>query len=202
MNTYTFLITSLIIILMPGTGVIYTISVGITEGRRKSIFAALGCTAGIISHLCISIALSSLIMQMSNTVLTPIKYIGVLYLIYMGIGMIRSKQNVQFSEEQTESRATHIARRGILINLLNPQLTLFFFSFLPQYVGSDGGSYTAKCSLLELLFMVLTLIVLVGYGLLAGTAKELICQSPRRISILQKCFGGVFIAFALKLALE
>ena len=200
MNTSAFLITSLIIILIPGTGIIYTVSLGMSEGRKKAFFAALGCTAGILPHLCVSIVLSSLLMQMDDKVFLAVKYIGVLYLIYLGVGMIFSKGNVQFSEHHAESRASAIIRRGVLINLLNPKLTLFFFSFLPQYV-TDSSNYMIKSSLLGLLFMVLTFIVFIGYGFLAGTAKEWLCQSPKRMSFLQKYFGITFIAFAIKLAL-
>ncbi len=201
MSLYAFLITSLIIILIPGTGVVYTVSLGMNEGRKNSVFAALGCTAGILPHLCISIVLSSLLMQMDSRVFTVMKYMGALYLIYLGVGMILSKGNVQFSEGRTESHAWAIVRRGILINLLNPKLTLFFFSFLPQYVSSDSANYMLKSSLLGILFMALTFIVFVGYGCLAGTAKRGLCQSPGRMSFLQKCFGVIFIAFAVKLAL-
>lgn len=202
MNTYTFLITSLIIILIPGTGVIYTVSLGITEGRKKSVFAALGCTAGIIPHLCISIALSSLLMRMNHTIFSVIKYMGVLYLIYLGLGMIFSKEKVQLSEMQTETHALAIIRRGILINLLNPKLTLFFFSFLPQYISSDSTYYMTESALLGILFMVLTFIAFVGYGVLAGTAKKWLYKSPKQMSFLQKCFGCIFIIFAIKLAVE
>lgn len=202
MNTYTFLITSLIIILIPGTGVIYTISLGMTEGRRKSIYAALGCTAGIIPHLCISIALSSLLMQLNSTVFTVMKYLGAFYLIYLGLGMMISNKTVQFSEMKTESHTRAIIKRGILINLLNPKLTLFFFSFLPQYVSSDSTHYVAKSFILGVIFMVLTLIVFIGYGLLAGSARTWLCQSSMRMSILQKCFGIIFIVLAVQLAFD
>ncbi len=201
MSLYVLLITSLIIILIPGTGVVYTVSLGMSEGRKNSVFAALGCTAGILPHLCISIVLSSLLMQMDGRVFTVMKYMGALYLIYLGIGMILSKGNVQFAERRTESHAWAIVKRGILINLLNPKLTLFFFSFLPQYVSSDSANYMLRSSLLGILFMALTFIVFVGYGCLAGTAKRGLCQSSRRMSFLQKCFGITFIAFAVKLAL-
>lgn len=201
MSLYAFLITSLIIILIPGTGVVYTVSLGMSEGRKNSVFAALGCTAGILPHLCISIVLSSLFMQMDGRVFTVMKYMGALYLIYLGVGMILSRGNVQFAERRTESHAWDIVKRGILINLLNPKLTLFFFSFLPQYVSSDSANYMLRSSLLGILFMALTFIVFVGYGCLAGTAKRGLCQSPRRLSFLQKCFGITFIAFAVKLAL-
>ena len=201
MNTSAFLITSLIIILIPGTGVIYTVSLGMSKEREKSVFAALGCTAGILPHLCISIVLSSLLMQMDDKVFPVVKYIGVLYLIYLGIGMVFRKGSVRVSENQAESHASAIIRRGILISLLNPKLTLFFFSFLPQYVSSGSANYVIKSSLLGVLFMALTFIVFVGYGVLAGTAKEWLCQSPKRMSFLQKCFGITFIAFAIKMAL-
>lgn len=129
MNPCAFLLTSLIIILIPGTGVIYTVSVGMSEGRGESVFAALGCTAGILPHLGISLVLSALLMQMDDNVFSVVKYIGVLYLMYLGVGMIVGKGTVEFSEERAESRASAIIRRGILINLLHPKLTLFFFPF-------------------------------------------------------------------------
>lgn len=202
MSTITFFITSLIIILIPGTGVIYTISVGMTEGRKQSFYAALGCTAGIIPHLCVSIALSSVIMRMNGMVFTLIKYAGVLYLLYLGLGMVFSKEKIQFTQMQTEHSAPAIIRRGVFINLLNPKLTLFFFSFLPQYVSSGSDNYLVHSFLLGIAFMLLTFIVFVGYGILAGTTKTWICSSPRRMSVLQKCFGITFIGFAAKMALE
>lgn len=140
-------------------------------------------------------------MQMDDRVFLVVKYIGVLYLIYLGIGMVFSKGSVRFSENQAEPHASAIIRCGVLINLLNPKLTLFFFSFLPQYVSSGSANYVIKSSLLGVLFMALTFIAFVGYGFLAGIAKEWLCQSPKRMSFLQKCFGITFIAFAIKMAL-
>lgn len=202
MNTYTFLITSLIIILIPGTGVIYTISTGITEGKRKSLLAAVGCTLGIIPHLCISIAMSSLLMQLSNTVFVVIRLMGVVYLLYLGVGMIFSKSKIEFAESNSEHSPAAIVIRGILINLLNPKLTLFFFSFLPQYLSADRQNYLLQGFFLGLAFMFITLIVFCCYGYLAGVAKSIFLNSHKRVSILQKCFGCLFIGFALKLAID
>lgn len=202
MSAYTFFITSLIIILIPGTGVIYTVSVGITNGKKTSVLAALGCTMGIIPHLCISIGLSSLLMKMSNEVFTVIKLAGALYLLYLGAGMMLSKTKLELEYAKSNSKPITIILRGILINLLNPKLTLFFFSFLPQYVSSDSKNYVFQSFILGLTFMLLTLGVFIGYGILAGTAKRLINSSQRRMVILQKCFGIVFVSFAIKLALS
>ena len=202
MNTYTFFITSFIIILIPGTGVIYTISVGISKGKKASILAAFGCTAGIIPHLCISIALSSLLVKMSSSAFTIMKLLGALYLLYLGAGMMLSKTKLKLENAKMEDNPVPIVCRGILINLLNPKLTLFFFSFLPQYVNSNGKNYIIESLTYGLTFMILTLIVFMGYGILGGTAKKLIINSPKRINLLQKFFGIIFVVFAVQLALS
>ena len=199
---WSLLITSFIIILMPGTGVVYTISAGIMNGRHKSVVAAFGCTLGIVPHLCVSIVLTSMLMQMNNTVFMIMRYVGAVYLIYMGVGMIVSKDRIQFEEETETVGALSIIRRGILINLLNPKLTLFFFSFLPQYVRETEGQFVLQSAVLGIAFMIMTFVVFAIYGLLAGTARRWISRSEKRISVLQKIFGTVFIGFALKLALE
>jgi threonine/homoserine/homoserine lactone efflux protein len=202
MNTLNFLVASFIIILIPGTGVTYTISTGITKGKRASIFAALGCTIGIIPHLCISIALSSFIIKMSTNAFFILKLIGAMYLLYLGIGMIRSKTSFDLANNKSEEKAITIIRSGIFINLLNPKLTLFFFSFLPQYAKSISDNYISECLLYGFTFMVITLLVFIAYGLLAGITNKFFTNSPKRISLLQKIFGIIFIVFAIQLALS
>lgn len=202
MNTYTFFITSFIIILIPGTGVIYTISVGISKGKKASMIAAFSCTAGIVPHLCISIALSSLLVKMSSEAFTIMKLLGVLYLLYLGTRMILSKTKLELENMKTEYNSVSIVRRGILINLLNPKLTLFFFSFLPQYINSNGEDYVIESLIYGLTFMLLTLVVFIGYGILAGTAKKLIIRSPKKMNLLEKFFGIIFVIFAVQLALS
>lgn len=201
MNTYTFLITSLIIILIPGTGVIFTISIGISKGRKASMFAAFGCIIGIVPHLCASTLLSSFLVKMSPEAFLIIKMIGALYLLILGFGMLFSRNGLEFGNEQTQDKPTTIIRRGILINLLNPKLTLFFFSFLPQYVSSKSQNYVTECLLYGFEFMMLTFIVFVGYGVLAGTAKTII-NSPKLMNLSQKLFGIIFIVFAIQLGLS
>ncbi|MDD3413870.1 MAG: LysE family translocator [Lachnospiraceae bacterium] len=200
MNTYTFFISSLIIILIPGTGVIYTISTGFSKGKKASIYAALGCTIGIVPHLCASIILSSLLMKNYPKAFLMIKIIGAFYLLYLGLGMLFSKSGLNFDNAQTEDDFTGIVRRGILINLLNPKLTLFFFSFLPQYVSSYSQNYTMECLLYGFAFMLLTFAVFIGYGILAGATKKFMINSPKSINLIQKIFGIIFIIFAVQLA--
>lgn len=199
MNILSFFISSLIIVLMPGIGVIYTISTGITKGKRAGVLAAIGCTAGIIPHLCLSIALSSVMLQMGNRIFHIVKIAGALYLLHLGIRMIVAKPNLSFEDSPGNIKAFAIMRQGILINLLNPKLTIFFFSFLPQYISTNDKSYFTQSFLLGFFFMLLTLIVFIGYGTLSGNTKKLSKISPRASNMLQKCFGLIFVTFAIQL---
>ncbi|WP_459479998.1 LysE family translocator [Clostridium saccharoperbutylacetonicum] len=200
MNTISFFITSFIIILIPGTGVTYTISTGITKGKKDSIFAALGCTLGIGPHLCLSIALSSFLMNMSHNAFFIIKIIGAIYLLYLGIGMIKSKTNFELENNKLGNNAGKLIRRGIFINLLNPKLTLFFFSFLPQYAKSTSDNYLTECLFYGVLFMLITFLVFIGYGLLAGMTNKFFVNSPKRISLIQNVFGAIFMILAVQLS--
>ena len=199
MSTWTFVITSLIIILIPGTGVIYTISTGIENGKRAGALAAVGCTAGIVPHLCASIALSTLLMKMSTRVFCGMKLAGTGYLLYLGIKMLRSRESLTINNTQKKEVAAAIIFRGIFLNLLNPKLTLFFFSFLPQYVSTESQNYIAEALKYGAAFMLLTLIVFIGYGILAGFVSILIKNYPKRLIRIQQLFGLTFIAFAIHL---
>ena len=199
MNTWTFVITSLIIVLIPGTGVIYTISTGIANGKKAGILAAIGCTAGIVPHFCVSIALSSLLMTMNAQVFCGIKLAGTVYLLYLGVKMLLSRENLTVNNNQIKEKSAAIILRGIFLNLLNPKLTLFFFLFLPQYVSTESQNYTVEALKYGFAFMFLTLIVFIGYGVLAGLVSTLMKNHPKRLLRIQQLFGLTFIAFAAHL---
>lgn len=196
-----FVLTSLLIVSMPGTGVIYTVSTGITGSRKDSIVAAVGCTAGIIPHIAASIIGLSAIFHTSALVFQVVKMIGVVYLLYLGIGMIRNKGGLQINEGIKES-AYMIIGKGVLINLLNPKLTLFFFSFLPQFIDNSANSYLYQMTVLSIFFMVVTFIVFILYGFLANYFKNFIVSSPNVMRRIQQSFGIIFIGLAAKLALS
>jgi len=202
MSVWSFFVTSLIIILIPGTGVVYTISTGLTKGEKASVLAAISCTAGIIPHLCVSIAFSSLIIRMSDRVFWAIKLAGALYLLYLGAGMLFSKTKLELTNTKPNDNVASTIRHGVLINLLNPKLTLFFFSFLPQYISAESKNYIGEALCYSLLFMLLTFIVFVVYGILAGSISSFIINSPKRLMRIQKLFGITFIAFAIQLGIS
>lgn len=199
MLSYTFWITSLIVVLMPGTGVIYTISTGIVRGKKNSIYAAIGCTAGIIPHMTIGILALVFFHEVNEYVFQVMKILGGGYLIYLGIDMIRSGQSIQLKEDDQIASSLRIVIKGILINLLNPKLTIFFLAFLPQYIEQGSNNIIAQGIFLGLIFMAITLFVFLIYGLLAGTFHSFIKASERRIIWLQRVFGIIFIIFAIQL---
>ena len=200
MNTYTFILTSLIIIITPGTGVIYTISTGLTRGRRKGVFAALGCTLGILPHLIITILISSFFLKISDQTFFIIKLIGAFYLLYLGISMLLTKGKFVFNSDKEEFSVVPIMKKGIFINLLNPQLTLFFVSFLPQFIDKNSLYYLQKIFLQGIAFMVLSLFIFVIYAILAGCVEKFLETSSSKILRLQQIFGIVFILLAINLA--
>jgi threonine/homoserine/homoserine lactone efflux protein len=196
-----FLLTSLVVVLIPGTGVIYTISNGLFLGRRASIAAASGCTAGIIPHLTASILGLSAILHMSALAFQIIKYAGTIYLLYLAWSMWRETGALNFNRSSQSNGLLQIAIRGILINILNPKLTLFFLAFLPLFISSQAASPLFQMLILSLVFMAMTLVIFILYGLSANLVRRHVVNSPGSILFLQRSFAAVFAIFGIKLAL-
>jgi len=196
-----FLLTSLVVVLIPGTGVIYTISTGLFHSRRASIAAAFGCTAGIVPHLTASILGLSAILHMSAVAFQAVKYAGGLYLLYLSWSMWRETGLLQVNAPESARSLRHVAIKGFLINILNPKLSIFFLAFLPLFVSPDSASPALQMLILSGLFMLMTLVVFILYGLLATSVRRYIVNSSKITGFLQKSFAAIFAALGLKLAL-
>ncbi len=197
-----FLLTSLIVVLVPGTGVLYTVSTGLAQRWRASIAAAFGCTLGILPHLTASILGLSAILHMSALVFQALKIVGALYLLYLAWGMWRDTGMLKFEQSDQKHNAWQIVLKGVLINILNPKLTLFFFAFLPLFVSAEASSPTQQMLGLGVIFMLLTLLVFVLYGILASSVSTYLLNSPKIIRRVQKSFALVFAGLAVQLALS
>ena len=196
-----FLITSLIVVLIPGTGVIYTVSTGLFLGWRASIAAACGCTAGIIPHLSASILGLSAILNMSAVAFQSVKYAGAAYLLYLAWSMWRDTGALKFNSPSRKNGLRQIAARGFLINILNPKLSIFFLAFLPLFVSPNTTSPMLEMFMLSLVFMGLTFIIFIFYGIAANQVSRHVINSPRLIVWLQRSFAATFAALGVKLAL-
>lgn len=195
-----FLITSLVVVLVPGTGVIYTVSTGLFQGWRASIAAAIGCTVGIVPHLTASILGLSAILHMSALAFQTVKFVGTAYLLYLAWGMWRETGALTFDSSSTKKSMVQIATRGALINILNPKLSIFFLAFLPLFVSSNGSSPTLQMLFLGFVFMVITLGIFILYGLTANGVRRYVIHSPKVIVWLQRSFAVTFAALGAKLA--
>ncbi len=201
MLTTEFLITSLVVVLIPGTGVIYTVSAGLFGGRKASVAAALGCTCGIIPHLLASILGLSLLLHTSALAFQMVKYAGALYLLYLAWSMWRQKGALEFDDSHQKQALRKIAVRGVLINILNPKLSIFFLAFLPLFVPADVVSPTLRMSFLSGIFMGMTLFIFILYGLFAYSVRAYVVSSPKIVLIFQRSFAGIFALLGAKLAL-
>lgn len=195
-----FLITSLIVVLIPGTGVIFTVSTGITQGRKASMYAAVGCTAGIIPHLLATILGLAALMHTSALAFQALKYAGVAYLFY--ISYATWKDTAAFALENRPSRSTamSLVAKALLLNILNPKLTIFFLAFLPQFVTPNSSSPLFQLLLLSGVFMAMTLAVFVIYGLLAHTFRTAVLESRPVQTWLRRSFAAAFAGLGTHLA--
>jgi threonine/homoserine/homoserine lactone efflux protein len=196
-----FLLTSLVVVLIPGTGVIYTVSNGLFLGWRASIAAAIGCTAGILPHLSASILGLSAILHMSALAFQTVKYAGAGYLLYLAWAMWRETGSFKFNSSSPEKSLWHIVRRGFLINILNPKLSIFFLAFLPLFVSPNSSSPTFQMIKLSLIFMAMTLVIFVLYGISANAVRRYVVNSPGLILWLQRSFAATFAVLGVKLAM-
>lgn len=196
-----FLVTSMIVVISPGTGVLYTLAAALSRGTRASVIAAVGCTLGILPQMAAAIFGLAAVMNASATAFQAVKYLGVAYLVYLAWSALRERGALAVDNQIGPRSAFRIILTAVLINLLNPKLTLFFFAFLPQFVSPHEPNAVLHMLLLSLVFMAETFAVFVAYGLLAGLARNQVVGRPRVMSWLRRAFAASFVALAARLAL-
>jgi threonine/homoserine/homoserine lactone efflux protein len=197
-----FLLTSLVVVVTPGTGVLYTLSAGLSRGWRASIVAAIGCTLGIIPQMVAAITGLAAILNASAIAFQTLKYAGVAYLLYMAWKTFRDKSMLEVDVEKAPRADWRVIGSGILINLLNPKLTIFFFAFLPQFVDPKEPNAIPLMLELSFVFMVMTLVVFVLYGIFAAAIRTRVIARPRVVIWIRRAFAASFVALAGKLALS
>jgi threonine/homoserine/homoserine lactone efflux protein len=196
-----FLFTSLVVVLIPGTGVIYTISTGLAQGRKASVFAALGCTVGIVPHLLATILGLAAVMHTSALVFQALKYAGVAYLFYIAFATWRDKSALAIDGSASTDTAAGLVVRAFLLNILNPKLTIFFLAFLPQFVQPGTTEPLIQLLVLSATFMAMTFTVFVAYGVLAHGFRKTVIESPRVKTWLRRGFAATFATLGANLAL-
>jgi threonine/homoserine/homoserine lactone efflux protein len=202
MFTAEFLVTSLIVVLIPGTGVVFTVSTGLARGRRASFFASVGCTLGILPHLLATVLGLAAVMHTSALAFQVLKYAGVAYLLYLAVATWRDRSAFVVQPVQGRGGALSIVTKAFLLNILNPKLTIFFLAFLPQFVEPGATSPLLQLLGLSAVFMAMTFGVFVVYGLLAHAFRKAVIESPRVQGWLRRGFAGAFAGLGAQLALS
>lgn len=196
-----FLITSLIVIVSPGTGVLYTLGAGLSRGFRASVIAAFGCTLGIVPHMAAAILGLAALLHTSALAFEAFKYAGVAYLLYLAWSALKEHGALRVESGIAPRSGLRVITTAILINFLNPKLSIFFFAFLPQFVARDEAHPLTRMAVLSALFMLMTFAVFVGYGLFAATVRDHIISRPRVMMWMRRSFAAAFVALGIKLAL-
>jgi threonine/homoserine/homoserine lactone efflux protein len=200
-----FILTSLVVAAIPGTGVVYTIACAIGGGWRRGLSATVGCTLGIVPHLLAAMLGLSGVMQAGSVVYEAVRWAGVVYLVYMGVSMIRQRDALDLdagAEDSAAESTLRVVRRAILLNLLNPKLTVFFFAFLPQFLATPPSLLDARLVGLGAIFMLATFVVFVVYAYAAALARDVVLRAPAVRRWLQRSLGALLVGFAARLAIS
>jgi threonine/homoserine/homoserine lactone efflux protein len=196
-----FLITSLIVIVSPGTGVLYTLAAALSRGSRASVAAAFGCTLGIVPHIAAAMLGLAAVLHTSALAFAALKWLGVIYLLFMAWQALRERGALKVDGRVDARSTAKVIVTGFLINILNPKLSIFFLAFLPQFIAADEGHPLAQMLQLSAAFMAMTFAVFVVYGLFAASVRDRIVTRPRAMTWLRRAFAGGFAALGAKLAL-
>jgi len=199
--TIEFLLTSLIIVASPGTGALYTLATGLSRGARASAIAAFGCTLGIVPHMAAAIAGVAALLHASALLFAAFKYAGVAYLLYMAWKTLGETGALSVTKE-ADGSARDVIATAILINVLNPKLSIFFLAFLPQFVAADEPSALSHMLKLSAVFMAMTFVVFAIYGLFAAAVRDRIISQPRVLTWMRRSFAAAFVALGARLAVS
>ena len=196
-----FFITTLIVVVSPGTGALYTIAAGLGRGGKASLWAALGCTLGIVPHMLAAITGLAAILHTSALAFEIIKYLGVAYLLYMAWATLRETGALNVAEDVPAKTPRQVIVESVLINILNPKLSIFFFAFLPQFVPAATPNALLRMLELSGVFMAMTFVVFALYGLFAAAIRGQVIAKPAIMLWMRRTFAGAFVLLGAKLAL-
>jgi threonine/homoserine/homoserine lactone efflux protein len=197
-----FFVTSLIVVASPGIGVLYTLAAGLSRGARASIVAAFACTLGIVPHMAAAVLGLAAILHTSALLFQTLKYAGVAYLLFMAWQMLRGGGALSIQPETASRSAVEIVTTGILINVLNPKLSIFFLAFLPQFISVHDTQPLGRMVELSLAFMAMTFAIFAVYGLAAAAVRDHVIARPHVMTWMRRAFAGGFAAMGARLALS
>lgn len=195
-----FLISTILLTLTPGTDTLYILSRSISQGRKAGIYSTLGIVSGVFIHTLLAAFGLSIILAKSALLFAIIKFVGMAYLVYLGIKMIVSKKINSIEDqptiEHTSSKKMYI--QGIITNVTNPKVVLFFLAFIPQFIDT-GNSSPLSFVILGLIFSLVGGLWCIAIANFASKLTNKFRKSTKSQYILNKMTGAIFITMGLKL---
>lgn len=203
-DLYLFIIAGLLLNITPGADMLYILSNTVQKGFKAGVIATLGICIGCLFHVFLAVVGLSALLQSSETAFMIVKYIGVVYLVYLGASMIFSKNKKMKIEKLTNESKNlkKVFNSGVLINIFNPKIAIFFITFLPQFVDVNSTNTSMALLVLGLVFILFGFLtnVIIAYISLNITSKFSFTNGIS--NIIKKIAGTLFIGFGIKLALE
>jgi threonine/homoserine/homoserine lactone efflux protein len=196
-----FLLTTLVVVATPGTGAVYTISAGLSRGSRAAVVAAFGCTLGVLPHMVTAITGLAALLNASAAAFQTIKWLGVAYLLYLAWQTCRDSSELTVADTPAPATSPRVIGTAVLVNLLNPKLTIFFFAFLPQFVPAGTPDGWLQMTWLSLVFMGVTFAVFALYGIFAATMRRQVLARPRVVTGMRRTFAATYVLLAGRLAI-
>lgn len=199
--TLEFLTISLLVVASPGTGAAVTIATGLSRGTRTAVVAAFGCTLGIVPHLLAAVTGLASLLHASSLAFEAVKIACVAYLLYLAWATWREQGVLKIAADGTRRSDAAVIRHAVLVNLLNPKLSMFFLAFLPQFIAADDAAPTATMLQLSAIFMAMTFAVFAAYGAFAARMRQHVLGNATVMTWLRRSFCATFVGLGVKLAL-
>jgi len=197
-----FLLTTLIIVASPGTGVIYTLAAGLSRGSRAAVLAAFACTIGIVPHLIAAMMGLAALLHTSALLYDIVKYAGVAYLLWMAWQTLRENGALKVETKSDARSSVRVVIDGVLVNILNPKLSIFFVAFLPQFIAVGEPNPLNRMLELSGVFMAMTFVIFAIYGLFAAAMRDHVVTRPAVMAWMRRTFAAAFVALGARLALQ
>jgi RhtB (resistance to homoserine/threonine) family protein len=202
-NFTAFAVACILLNMTPGSDTMYILlGRSISQGRTAGVLSALGISAGCMIHTLLAGFGLSLIVSQSEMAFHVIKYLGAAYLFYLGVSMIMSSRNAQLVADEKPMDMKRIFISGVITNVLNPKVALFFLAFLPQFVDAGQADSAIPFLLLGATFTTTGTIWCLGLAIFASMISKRIRQNPSIKKWLDRVTGMLFVALGIRLAFQ
>jgi threonine/homoserine/homoserine lactone efflux protein len=196
-----FLVAAAVLTIAPGPDIVYVLTRGVTQGRRAGIAAALGFATGCLFHTALAVLGVAALIRSSELAFNAVRWAGAAYLVWIGVQALRHRASFSLAGGGDAGALLAVYRQSVIGNALNPKVTLFFLSFLPQFVNEEAGSVGVQMAVLGVVFMAVTIVVFGAVALFSGWIGERLRASPAITSRLNLFAGLAFIGLGVRVAL-